>query len=160
MTVDEWGALKKGDVILDRHFRGAERTILKVNRVKSKNSSLTRTALTVTNLKTKGRKDHTIIFETENTGPHRFDLKPRTSSTMSKTTQLPFGLHFTVYAGPRSSFDDPAPIVAELTAPNPRMPTDFVIMRVSDIGVTGSELKTQIVEKLRELADALERADG
>lgn len=78
MTVDEWNALKAGDVVLDRHFThredGGRRTIIEVGRHRSRNSSTTRTALVVSSFKSYGRR--TIIFETENTGPSRFDLAP------------------------------------------------------------------------------------
>lgn len=72
MTIEQWEAVKAGDRIADRWFRGAVRQVFGVSRVQAKNSRLTRTCLTVSSLKSHGAKTH--IFETENTGPHRFDF--------------------------------------------------------------------------------------
>lgn len=78
MTIAQWNDLKVGDVILDKHHRGARRKILHVSRVSGKpgQRGLTRTALRTSSLKS--AKGYTIIFETENTGPDRFDLARRT----------------------------------------------------------------------------------
>ena len=72
VTLEQWNSLKVGDVLLDRHHRGAQRRIYSITRRQAKNSALTGTYLTVTNLKS--NRSHTIVYETENTGPDRFDL--------------------------------------------------------------------------------------
>jgi hypothetical protein len=80
MTVEEWNKLRAGMRIVDHHHGDAIRTIIKISRVKSENGrGLTRTGLTVTNLKSNDRKAHTIIFASENTGPSRFDFPTKTA---------------------------------------------------------------------------------
>lgn len=59
MTLEQWNGLKVGDVLVDRAHRGALRRIYDLKRHRAKNSALTRTSLTVTNLKSS--KSHTII---------------------------------------------------------------------------------------------------
>lgn len=74
MTLEEWQALKLGDVVIDHRHRDARRTILSITRVRGKPSQrgLTRTAMRLTSLKS--AKGYCVVFESENTGPHRFDL--------------------------------------------------------------------------------------
>lgn len=72
MTLNEWRALKVGDVVIDRHCRNGRRTIHGIKRRRASNSSLETVAMSVTNLKSPVAR--TVIFETENTGPLRFDL--------------------------------------------------------------------------------------
>jgi hypothetical protein len=74
VTLAEWNALRVGDRIVDNHHRRAVRKIKKITRVSGKPTQrgLTRTALVTKSLKS--RKGYTVIFESENTGPSRFDL--------------------------------------------------------------------------------------
>lgn len=74
MTPREWQRLKVGDVLIDKSHRNARRKILSIGRVRGKpeQRGLTRTAMRVTSLKS--ASGSTVIFESENTGPARFDL--------------------------------------------------------------------------------------
>lgn len=79
MTVEEWNGLKVGDVLIDHKQRDAIRTIVEITRHSGKPTQrgLTRTVLSTTNLKSKDATAYTLIFESENTGPKRFDFAPR-----------------------------------------------------------------------------------
>lgn len=74
MTLAQWRNLKVGDLLIDRSHRDAKRRVLAISHVSGKKEQrgLTRTCLTLTNLKQPGGK--TVIFESDNTGPARFDL--------------------------------------------------------------------------------------
>jgi hypothetical protein len=87
MTVEEWNKLRAGMRIVDHHHGDAIRTIIKISRVKSENGrGLTRTGLTVTNLKSNDRKAHTIIFASENTGPSSTTRAAAAARTSARTS--------------------------------------------------------------------------
>lgn len=74
MTIAQWKALRVGQVLIDHHRRDARRTILSISRVRGKPTQrgLTRTAMRLTSLKSP--RGYCTVFESENTGPSRFDL--------------------------------------------------------------------------------------
>lgn len=74
MTVEQWHALKVGDVIIDNKCGGAPRVVLTLNRVSGKRGQRgkTRTTITVPNLKSSGRTTHIVNAEDEDGA--RFEL--------------------------------------------------------------------------------------
>ena len=80
MTLEEWNSIKPGDVLIDHRFDGARRHVFEVSRTAGKASQRgrTRTTLVVNNLRNAKHPSNltVIIFESDRTGPPRFDRAP------------------------------------------------------------------------------------